>query len=596
MWKRPLRLERLGLLFLLASACGSNGASGSPGSGDDAGGPLVDASGDDAGGGAQGSFSSGDDGGSGRTTRPTGPDASSSGSGNGDADAATDSGAGGTMGTGSSSGGGDDASADATTGDGTSDAGGATDANGLWVDSRAAYCEGSGPPVTVGDSVSGTLECTGAIAELTFSHALCTCDDANVQGVLYTDSFDSVLAPGQAPIRNGAPVGVDDTLTVAGVPDIGGSLRVTGPNGFVFAGAADVHGDLEVSQNVSLAGASEVDRDLWVGGNLTSAGTLSIGRDLHEPLGQLALGIIGVGGSTFTSPFTLAPPCACAPSQILDIAAIVGQGRAQNDDATIGLDPDAFDAFVGAADIELPCGRFYLHQIAGAGAIRFGVQGRTALFVDGDIATAGAFDFDIGPQGELDVFVNGNFTPTGETIFGNATRPSAVRVYVAGSGLVAFTGANEFVGNVYAPRATVTITGYSDFYGFIFANEFEAPGDLRIHYDRGVLAAGDECPPPPPPVPDASAPPADAGPSSTPDAAPPADAAAPAPEAGPTPEPDASSPPPPPPPPPVCQTCGTCNAGTACVSGSCGSCSFDSDCCSPLVCSEGQCIELFLPK
>jgi len=203
--------------------------------------------------------------------------------------------------------------------------------------------------------------------------------------------------------------------------------------------------------------------------------------------------------------------------------------------------------------------------------------------------------------GELDVFVSGDFAPTGATVFGKSTRPAAVRVYVGGSGLVAFTGANEFVGNVYAPRATVTVTGYSDFYGSIFANEFEAPGDMRIHYDRGVLAAGDECPPPSsPPASDASTPlPPDAS-VAPPDASTP-DAASPVPDAGTLPReggsppagPDASTSPPPPP--PVCQTCGSCNAGTACVGGSCGPCSYDSDCCSPLICAEGSCQQLIIP-
>lgn len=604
MWKRPLRLEHSGLLFLLlASACGANGANGSGGAGDDidSGEPAVDAgAGDDAGGSLGAFTNTGDAGGHVYTVRPDAGSDAGTGAGTtgatGTADAAADADTSGAGTAGSA-----DASADVWAPGDTSD-GSVSDANnGLWVDSRAAYCEGLGPPITVGDSVAGVPECTGAIAELTFTHALCTCDDANIQGVFYTDSFDSVRAPGQAPIRDGAPVGIDDTLTVAGVPDIGGSLRVTGPNGFVYAGAGIVHGDLEVSENVSLAGASSVERDVWVGGNLTSAGTLAIGRDLHQAPGQLEIGLIAVGGATYSAPFTLAPPCACGANQILDIASIIGQGKSDNDNASIGLDPDAFDAFAGAADIELPCGRFYLHQIAGAGAIRFGVQGRTALFVDGDIATAGAFDFDVGPAGELDVFVAGNFLPTGATVFGKATRPAAVRVYVAGSGLVAFTGANDFVGNVYAPRATVTVTGYSDFYGSIFANEFEAPGDMRIHYDRGVLAAGDECPPPPPPasVPDASTPAPDASvappDASTPDAASPAPDASTVPpaEAGaPATGPDASSAPPP----PVCQTCGTCNAGTACVGGSCGQCSFDSDCCSPLICQEGSCVELDVPR
>lgn len=375
------------------------------------------------------------------------------------------------------------------------------DASGLDVDSRAAYCSGSGPPVTVGDSVTGVPECTGAIAEWSFSHALCSCKDVNVQGYLKTDSFDSttgMYVAGQGVF--GAAVGVNGSFIVAGVPDIGGSLSVGSPMGLVLAGAAIVHGDMEVAGNLTFAGYSQVTRDLWVNGNVTSLGVLQVGRNLHEPVGGLTIGVVSVGGTTSNTPLVLPEPCACKPSEILDIGAIVTQGQTQNDDADIGLAPNALDAVVGAADITLPCGRFYLDQIGGLGAVTFEVPGRTALFVGGDIASAGVLDFNVGPAGELDVFVAGNLIPTGATTFGNVARPAAVRIYVAGSSDVVLTGAGQFVGNIYAPNANAILTGYSDVFGSIFAGDFEAPGAVFIHYDRGVLDAGNECPPPPPPV------------------------------------------------------------------------------------------------
>lgn len=519
----------------------------------------------------------------------------------------------------------DDATASANIGgDATTVSSATVDANGLGVDSRAAYCAGSGPPVTVGDNVSGVPECTGAIAEITFSHALCTCQDTSVQGVLATDSFNSNVASYQ-PGQNGAPVGVNRDFITAGVPDIGGSLSVDGPNGVTLAGAAEVHGDFEVQGNLTLAGVSTVSRDLWVGGNLTTAGVIDVGRDLHEGGNSLTLGIVDVSGSQYSAPFTLAEPCACQPNEILDVDAIVAQGQMQNDDASLGLSPSAFDAVVGVVDVDLPCGRFYLDQIAGAGALTFHVSGRTALFVAGDIASAGVLNFDLDPAGELDVFVAGNLIPTGVASFGSVARPAAVRVYVGGSSTVALTGAGDFVGNIYAPNATVVLTGFSDIYGSVFADDFEAPGAVFIHYDSAVLQAGAECPSGPA-LPDDAGADDDASSASTSpftvDAGNP-----PAVDSGTaTPVVDASSPPPavdggapplgvdsgvaPPaadaggPAPtvdagragPSCNnTCGTCANATACVNGTCGSCRSDGDCCSPLVCTEGYCEQLNIP-
>ena len=196
------------------------------------------------------------------------------------------------------------------------------------------------------------------------------------------------------------------------------------------------------------------------------------------------------------------------------------------------------------------------------------------------------------------MFVAGNLVPTGVTSFGSVTRPAAVRIYVAGNSNVVLTGAGAFVGNIYAPRALVILTGFSDVYGSIFAGSFEAPGAVFIHYDSAILDAGNECPPPeaddagaPPPADDAGAPPvsddADAPPAVDAGSTPPAvDAGSPPPvdAGGSTPAVDAS----PPPPPPACKKCGSCSAGTACIKGTCGRCTADSDCCSPLVCNAGN--------
>ena len=254
------------------------------------------------------------------------------------------------------------------------------DANGLGVDSRAAYCAGSGPPVSVGDNVSGVMECTGALAEFSFAHALCTCNNASVQGVLATGAFNSSVAAYQ-PGQTGAAVGVNEDFITAGVTDIGGSLAVDSTDGLTLAGAAIVDGDLQVAGSLSLAGVSSVGRDLWVGGNITSAGIIDVARDLHQPAGSFSIGLVGVTGSTISTPFTLDEPCACQDGEILDVAGIVTQGQAQNDDASIGLLPGAFDAAVGVLDQDLPCGRFYLDQIGGIGDVTYHVNGRTALFV-----------------------------------------------------------------------------------------------------------------------------------------------------------------------------------------------------------------------
>ncbi|MBM4361861.1 MAG: hypothetical protein FJ104_04215, partial [Deltaproteobacteria bacterium] len=394
---------------------------------------------------------------------------------------------------------------------------------------------------------SGAQLCTGALAERAFSHALCTCTDASIAGYLRTESFNSnIFAP---TVRQGAPVGINDEYLTAGVPDIGGSFTVAGPFGLTLAGAMFAYGDVRIKGNLTWAGYSQIGRDLYLGGQALGAGYMTLGRDWYQPFGTLNLAIFTAGGQFKPGPVTVDPPCACGANDIIDAADIVDHGRTNNDNALINLDPAALTGVIGVRNLTLPCGRYYLDEISGLGVANVTVTGRVALFVDGDILTAGVLTFNLAPGAEIDIFVKGNFVPTGLVTLGNQARPAASRMYIGGNGDVLLTGAGGFVGNVYAPRSFVTITGYGDVYGSIFANDLLVPGFLNIHYDRGVLDSAKDCGPPPPP--------ADGGP----------------------------------PPDTGCNNSCECAGGGVCREGECATnCGSDGDCCSPYVCyPDGTC-------
>jgi hypothetical protein len=412
---------------------------------------------------------------------------------------------------------------------------------------RMTFCMGRGPAVVVGDTTTSTGTCAGAIASRVFDSAMCTCTDATVIGYLRTRSFDSMsMMPMDMSV--GAPVGIDNQDNTGGYTDIGGTLTVAGASGVNFGGYLVVGGDGWFGGPVHAAGYIHVLRDLWDDGNVTCIGEVSVGRDAHLTPGHNLITFPNVGGSTTHSSFTVAPPCDCTPTGIVDIGAIVDFGRTHNDNAALTppLDPGLLANVVGiGVDITLPCGRFYVDSIGGLGSITLHVPGRTALYVGGDVNALGVLTVDLGTTGELDVFIGGNLLSIGQGSWGSRSRPSATRLYIAGTHNVTLVGASGFVGNVYAPNAEITAVGDTEVYGSLFGGSINMPGYLSIHYDRSILTVDHDCPPPP-------------GMCS-------------------------------------CAPGSGCTDHHACLGGTCGACTMDSDCCFPLVCyPDGTCGDLLM--
>lgn len=418
------------------------------------------------------------------------------------------------------------------------------DGSGNGSDPGAGYCNGTGPliPLARGGKVIRKT-CTGDVAEQTFTSALCSCEDTNIAGYLRTDSFQSSLGP-DAPVKRGGPVGVNASYITAGYADIGGSFAVAGARDILFGGLLKSGGDLRFAPHFDVAGVVEVARDAHLAKNARAFGVVDIGRDLYTPAGVGFVGvpIVDIGGERHVTAVSVPPPCACRDDEVLDVAAIVEDGMQDNDNAAVGLDPKAMNVVAGiGVELALPCGRYYVDQIGGLGSLTLRIQGRTALFVGDDVWAGGLFKIELDPGAELDLFIRDNFTIAGAAKFGDEDRPAAVRIYVGGTGDIAIAGYGNFAGNVYAPRANITIAGLGVVHGSLFGKNINSPGAVFVHYDESVLEVGDECPVDPP-------------------------------EDQP------------------CTQCGVCGNGTACVDGSCGACRTDADCCAPLVCqANGKC-------
>ncbi len=402
---------------------------------------------------------------------------------------------------------------------------------------RAMFCEGSGPPVQVGPP--GAMRCAGRLAESVFRYSLCSCNNLGLAGFLRTDSYDS--SRGMMARERGGAVGVNGNYTIIGYSQIGDTLTMAGISPLRLVGAHNLDGDFNLGGPLEVVGTLDVDRNARVRSNITAIGPMDVGGDLLHQSGALAIGVIRVAGTRSRGNVAIDPPCACGAGEIFDAAAAVRDAQTRNDNVDGLFDPTRFNAVIGRQVTTLPCGRFYAERVAGLGSIELRVEGRTALFIGGDFDLGGFFNVELGPRGELDVFIAGSVLGAGYLRMGGTSRPSGVRIYIGGNRGFTLLGASRFVGNVYAPRAAVTIAGYMNLHGALFANDIITGGDLDVHYDRSILRAGDDCPEEPPPA--------------------------------------------------VCRRCGSCRTSQACVGGTCGMCRTDADCCEPLVCATatGRC-------
>jgi len=350
----------------------------------------------------------------------------------------------------------------------------------------------------------------------------------------------------QGALFAGGSVGVNQNLFVSGVMSLTGSLTVTGDQGLLGSAVTPIQGDFRIRGPFTCQGVINIARNAWLGNDLIGSGILTVGGDLRQPAfaNRDPAATITIGGSDRREPINLESPCACNDDQQLDIAAIIKEAESDNHNVEAGFDSNRFENVTGIETVQLPCGRFFLSRINVVGSLTLTVNGRSALFISGDLTASSLFSLVMGQDATLDVFIGGKLSLSSLQTFGALTRPANLRVYVAGDQPTTLSGLTTFVGSLYAPRSRVELGGIQTVCGSIFAGDFETStsATTSILYDTSLLYQGDDCNPPPE----------------------------------------------------SCSRCDDCPATSACVEGKCGACRRDEDCCEPLRCFQGQCTVIVL--
>jgi hypothetical protein len=413
-----------------------------------------------------------------------------------------------------------------------------------------AKCVGGGPPIVNPANLGG---CLGALAATTFRWTLCSCKDVSCSDVLFVDAYDSTKGP-YKPGGIGGGVGADGRYASSADSQIWGDLWTSSPSGINDSASDVIKHELRTGGPLSSSGMMTIGGDAYANGNVS--GSVSIGGKLYAPTGANVS--VTPAGGVVRGPVSFPPPCDCMMSQLVPVTAMVQNAATNNDNAAIMLDPNVLASPNAPTRLDLPCGSYYLTSIKPSIPVTIWAHGQTALYIGGDVSASDALAFGVDPNGAFDIFIGGTLNTSSGLTIGSPNYPALTRTYVGSTAGVDFSSEVTLDGEFYAANGTVNWSADTDAYGSIFAGNFNASSAARIHYDLGVLRAGDSCPPPP----GKGGGPGDGGSSDAGGGGPPGGG---------------------------CVSCRDCN-NQACISGQCGSCTTDSQCCSPLVCTGGTCM------
>lgn len=297
--------------------------------------------------------------------------------------------------------------------------------------------------------------------------------------------------------------------------------------------------------------------DGYVNGNITASGApMTFFKDLYVPSAGTTRTNVVVNGSLKTLDMAIPPPCdSCGGAQI-PVGTIVDHfaAAANNDNAAIGLSPSAMSNLNGTTRLDLPCGYYYLDSINAQGSVTIYAHGHTALFIGGDVS-ADILSFTLDPTGSFDVFIKGTIRTQADLVIGNPNYAALTRTYVGAPGF-SIAGEAHIAGLFYVANSDIDLQSHITLYGALYVNNFSGVGDnTDIHYDRAALKLDREC----------------CAKNDQPDF-------------------EGTCPGSPP---PQCNSCKDC-ANQACVNGACAHCTSSAQCCAPLVCQGGQCIDVVL--
>lgn len=364
-------------------------------------------------------------------------------------------------------------------------------------------CAGGGPQIDVESRKDGRKRCLGNVAQNVFRWAICSCDKLVSDNEIRTDAYDSTIGRYQ-PGGLGASVGTNDKIEVGNRTDVRGSVWASGSGGASLDAASFdndvlVHQQLHVGGNAVFGKIAEIRKDGYVAQDIEAGDSVEFQEVLHVnsqssvpdevSYKQLDRTVVNVDEACGR----------CGVADRIPVDAIVSaHSGTNNDNGLINLDADILSSQGDNVVLVLPCGEYYLSEIAIENEATILAEGRTALYIGGDVDVGNDLTIKAAPGGELDVFVAGNVTIDDKAVVGDPVYPASTRFYVGGQGGWHIENDARIGAYIYSIPGGVSTDNDLEVFGGLYTQNLDAGNNVDIHYDRGVLDAGENCTSDPP--------------------------------------------------------------------------------------------------
>jgi len=369
------------------------------------------------------------------------------------------------------------------------------------VGEAPSRCTGGGPQIDVRTTAGGQKRCLGNVAQTVFRWAVCSCDRLRFDNELRTDAYDSTLGR-YRPGGLGGGVGTNGAIDAGSDLQVRGSVWAAGSRGVRFDNNAAIYQQLHVGGPVDFGNDGDVRRDGFIAGDVVANGNAQFHRTLTVD-SQATVGSSVTYGQLKQTNVDVGEVCErCDASDRIPVGEIVSRRRGtNNDNDRINLDADVLASRNDAAVLELPCGEYYLSEITASEKVTIRADGRTALYIDGDVKVGSDLTIKATPSGELDVFVAGDVRLDNNGQIGDPAYPASTRFYVGGPGGWTMGSDVRIGAFLYTVPGGIVADNTLTVYGGIYTQTLDAGSRVDLHYDRAVLDAGKNCTPIEPDVP-----------------------------------------------------------------------------------------------
>jgi hypothetical protein len=136
----------------------------------------------------------------------------------------------------------------------------------------------------------------------------------------------------------------------------------------------------------------------------------------------------------------------------------------------------------------LPAGNYRFTKMDLSGNSKLTLNGNVTLHIDGDLTITGSADIKI-TSGSVIIYANGKKVDISGGSFVNTSQDPRNFILYGTVGLqtINLTGGTSLYGLVYAPTATITVSGGQNTYGSLIGKTVDLSGGVSVHYDESLV-------------------------------------------------------------------------------------------------------------